>query len=141
MLSHLHTHARVRRRRRLSCISTVARGPCGEKRCHLWLLSVPPSVPPPPTPLSLSSLPVLTLSSLHLSPSFSLSLPFCSSTALHQIEADSCHQAYFRHWHTRTHACTHTSRASPSVVSFRTPPLSVFVTFSRNFSILLSDSI
>lgn len=56
-------------------------------------------------PVSLS-LPVLALSSLHLFVLLAVSL-CCSSSALHQIEADSCHQTYFRHWH--THNLAHSS--------------------------------
>lgn len=47
-----------------------------------------------------------------------------SSSPFHQIEADSCHQAYFRHWHTHiyTSACSISSlftlslRSSPCLV-------------------------
>lgn len=52
------------------------------------------------------SLPVLALSSLHLFVLLAVSL-CCSSSLLHQIEADSCHQTYFRHWH--THNLAHLS--------------------------------
>ena len=72
------------------------------------------------------SLPVLALSSLHLFVLLAVSL-CCSSSALHQIEADSCHQTYFRHWH--THNLAHSSLHT------------LFVTFSCYSSILLFDSI
>lgn len=63
------------------------------------------------------SLPVLALSSLHLFVPLTVSL-CCSSAALHQIEADSCHQTYFRHWHTHNlaHSSLFTLCLSPSSV-------------------------
>lgn len=63
------------------------------------------------------SLPVLALSSLHLFVLLAASL-CCSSSALHQIEADSCHQTYFRHWHTHylAHSSLFTLCLSPSPV-------------------------
>lgn len=60
--------------------------------------------------------------SLFLSP---LLTPPTPPPKLHQIEADSCHQAYFRH----------------SLTLLFSHFLSVFVTFSYNFSVLLFSCI
>lgn len=71
-------------------------------------LSVPPSVflcvSPPVSPLLTCAHSVICSS---LSPSFLCISLSCSSSPLHQIEADSCHQAYFRRWHTHAHTPTH----------------------------------
>lgn len=74
---------------------------------------------------------------ISLCPSLFLSLLL--APPLHQIEADSCHQAYFRHWLAQTHTATHTHTHSLTLLFSHF--LSVFVTFSCNFSILLFSCI
>lgn len=86
------------------------------------MLSLTPS-PSVPASASLRFLPVLTLSSPHLSLCLLCISLRCSSSSLHQIESDSCHQAYFRRWH------THTLSLALPVLHF----LSLFVSCSGNF--------
>lgn len=80
------------------------------KRCYRYLtsylclsLSVTVCLPSPVS-LFLTCAHAVISSSLSVPPAISLC---CTSSALHQIEADSCHQAYFRHWH--THNLHHSS--------------------------------